>query len=136
MKKTDISKAVEIAYALKPKRQTGRTFHTVFGFQNGALVGIGINSYNKLHPADIFGKYKSIRSHEDNYKAGVHAEIDLLLNLGVKDCSDIEFLSLRVDNTFKLNNAKPCHNCMRVLKQIGFKKIYFSNKYGTIEKLN
>lgn len=106
-----------------------RTFHIAFILKQKKLVALGINNYFKTHPR-IF----QTRLQTSEYKR-LHAEISAVIKYGRDDCSDCNFLVLRIDNNMKLNNSKPCVICMKILEQVGFRNLYYSNALGEIVKL-
>lgn len=129
-KKTE--KVLEIARAMKGKRQTGRQFHMTFVFHRSRIVCIGINDYTRPHPEHKFGSYHAYKCQSPKYQPGVHSEIDALIKLGETDCSRFVALNVRVGNDGKIRLAKPCKNCEGVLKQVGFKRVYYTDRDGQI----
>ena len=117
----------EITKALKPTKQTGKSFHTTFAFKGNKMLAIGCNNYNKLHPRHKFGNYEPTKDLASNYTAGIHSEISCIIKLGIEDCSDITFVNIRIDNNDNSAISKPCLNCGSVLEQIGNKKVWFYN---------
>lgn len=129
-----ISKALEISYALKGKKQTGRQFHITFAFYKNRIHAIGINDYHRHHPRKRFGVYKAFKGNNDYYQPSLHSEIDALIKLGENNCKQFTFLNVRVGNNGNINLAKPCENCQEVLKQINFRKFYFTDSNGKIQE--
>lgn len=120
----------EISRALKPSKQTGKSFHTTFAFRGNKLLAIGFNNYNKLHPRHKFGEYKP-KEKSDNckYNACIHSETSCIIKLGLEDCRGISFINLRIDNNDDLAISKPCINCQRLLEQVGYKRVvYYDGK--------
>lgn len=128
-------KITEIAYAYKGKAQTGRRFHMTFVLDKSKLVVFGINDYNRHHPARRYGEYKPYKCDKVDYVPGLHSEIAAIIKLGEHDCSKYTFVNVRVGNNGKLNNSKPCPNCQRVFEQLGYRKIYYTNRDGKFEEL-
>ena len=115
----------EIARALKPVYQSGRTFHVTAVYKKNKMLCIAHNNYNKKHPYHKFGVYKPLKDGSENYTAGIHSECAALIKLGMEDCSDLTFVNIRIGSDGKTAISKPCDNCQRVLDQVGHKKIWF-----------
>jgi len=124
-----INRYIEITRALKAKKQNGRSFHTTFIFDKSKLLSIGWNDYSKEHRRHKFGDYTS-KNEFAHYTSGVHSECSAIIRLGEEDCSDYSFLNVRIDNNGEVNLAKPCHNCMGLLNQVGFKRLIWTTKDG------
>lgn len=124
-----INRAVEIAYALKPKYETGRSFHTTFIFDKNKIISIGINNYNKTHPKAYLYKKDEV-TNESEYVPSIHSELSAAIKLGFEDCSHLSFVNVRVDKNGQLNNSHPCSGCAKLLTQIGFKRFYYSGEKG------
>ena len=61
----------------------------------------------------------------------MHAEIDAILKLPQNtNYRKVKLLVVRD----KLKMSKPCHLCDSVIKELGIKRVYYSNE-GTIKKL-
>jgi len=125
------NRLTEISIALKSKRQTGRTFHTTFILEKKRIISIGVNNLDKSHP-----KTNEFDYTKDNYDyfPCLHSEMDAWLKLGKEDCSRFVFVNLRVNNNGELDNSLPCKGCKSLMKQIGFKEFYYSNKSGGFDK--
>ena len=67
-------------------------------------------------------KYGNNRSH----LVGLHAECDALIKLGETDCSGYSFVNIRITPMNKVGYACYCNGCYNLLKQVGYKKLYFS----------
>jgi deoxycytidylate deaminase len=121
-----VNRYIEIARALKPRHQSGRSFHLTCIFDKSKLLAMGFNNYAKEHPRHKFGVYSATKP-GSNYVSGIHSEISSIIRLGEEDCSRYTFLNIRLDNNNNPALAKPCPNCFRVLRnQVGFKRIYYT----------
>lgn len=117
---------VEIARALKPNNQTGQFFHVTFACHKRKTLAIGINNYRKVNVVNRWGEYLPLKSTStEKYIAGIHSEISALIKMGLEDCSDLDFYNVRIGNNNQVGMSKPCRNCQRVLKQIGYKNLYY-----------
>lgn len=130
-----LEKCIEISLGLRPKKQTGKSFHTTFIFNKNRILSIGTNNYNKEHPYHKMGKYCGYKQNPSQYHACLHSEISALLRLGEEDCSRYTFVNIRIDNNNKTSIAKPCPNCQRILNQVGYKKIIYSNSENGFDEI-
>jgi hypothetical protein len=114
----------EITSSLKQSRQDGKNFHATFVYHGSKMICIGTNSYNKQNLPYKFGDYQSNRS-AGTYNACLHSEVSSLIRLGMEDCHHLTFINIRVNNLGQPAISKPCVNCMRNLKSVGFKYLYY-----------
>lgn len=121
------NRLTEISQALKPKHQTGRTFHVTFVLDKSRIVSIGINNLNKTHPKTQRFDYKTFEN-SPTYMTSLHSEMDAWLKLGEQDCSHLTFVNVRINNNNELDLSYPCSGCLNLMSQIGFKEFYFSSK--------
>ena len=110
-----------------------RTFHTTFLLKKNRLQKIGIN-LNKTHPANLKYNYFTKDGNDIRSMVGVHSELSAILKYGKEDCSDCVFVNIRIDKKGKLAMAKPCKGCQDLLKQIGYKKLFFTNEEGEFQE--
>lgn len=120
----NFSRLENISRALKNSHQTGQCFHTSFVYHGSKLLNISFNNYNKQHPHHKWTEYKPKRS-GDNYQAGIHAECRSLIALGLDDCSHLTFVNVRIDNNGNPAKSKPCNNCYRLLREYGYKTLWY-----------
>lgn len=124
-----------ISSSLKPLYQTGQSFHVTFVYLGSKLIKIGQNNYRKNHRAHKYGNYNPTKKSTAAYIAGIHSEIDSLIRLGTNECFDYTFVNIRIGNDGNPRISKPCANCFRVLRQTGYKAIwYFDGKQYVKEK--
>ncbi len=125
-------RSVEIAGAMKSSALTGRCFHITVVFDKNKIISIGANSYCKTHPkAAIFQKEEIVD--RNRYVPGIHSELSAILKLG-EDCSKFTFFNVRIDNNNQINNSRPCSGCTKLLKQVGFKRFYYSISGNSIRE--
>lgn len=120
-----LKKIEEIGYALVPSnRKDNQFFHVAAIFQRNKILSIGQNSF-KTHT----------KARELGYSgACIHAELSSCLRLGEEDCSNYSMAVLRINRQNKLALSRPCPHCDALIRKLGFKKIYFTNKNGEWEK--
>lgn len=123
----DLKRLEETAYALLPNRGNQRCFHVAQITEKSRVLAIGFN-YEKGHP-----KIKELGYWRENAR---HAELEVVLRGGREDYSNCILSVLRIDKNGKLNNSKPCTFCSKLIKQVGFKRVFYTNAQGKWEKFN
>lgn len=112
------------AIAWKKLSRKNRCYHIAFIFKKNRILSIGLNS-KKTHP-----KIKEY-GYEDFSR--LHAELSACIRFGQNDCKKYSIAVLRIDRNGKLNQSKPCDCCSNVIRQLKFKKVYFTNSKGEWE---
>lgn len=126
--KNRMHRYVNLAKALFRKGATsnGRTFNVCFAVEKSKVIAIGLNDYSR----DMTGYSKKLKTiyrkyGEESYVPSLHAEISAILKIGVDDCSSLSFYNIRLDKMCHCRNSMPCANCMRMLRRVNAKNIYF-----------
>ena len=65
----------------------------------------------------------------------VHAEQHAILNMGEENCKGLSLLVIRLNLSNNIRLAKPCEMCEDFIRQVGIKRVYYSNNDGTISKM-
>ncbi len=120
----DFKRYVNLSYALV-NQKAHRCFHTSFIVRKGKILAIGINQI-KTHP--------KIRAYGYHSLCGLHSELDAALKLGLTDCSNLTLVNIRIDGQNKVNMSKPCRFCQRLIRDLNFKQVFYSNEHGEFEK--
>ena len=129
MKLRILKRAVETAHALCPTNwKNVNNSHVAFLVKKNKIVKIGWNR-KRTHP-EI-----SKHPYHDGY-VGTHAELDVILKLGLEDLNDHCMIVLRVDRKGRLANSKPCPGCLSLLKSYNIEEVFYSDTEGNIEKLS
>lgn len=126
-------KYIEITKALMFDNFTAKTFHTTFILKKNRIQKIGINA-DKTHPANLKYDYCGKDGKDIRAMVGVHSELSAILKYGKDDCSDCVFINVRIDKNGNVTMAKPCRGCQDMLKQIKYKKLYYTNNTGKFEQ--
>lgn len=89
---------------------------------------------NKIY---TFGYNKCVREEfiqNQNVKFTIHAEIDAICKINIRECKGMDILIIRLGNpnTNKLRNSRPCNSCIQKLLQRGIRRVYYSDKNGDI----
>lgn len=121
-------KATQIAFKLKKTSLTGRAFHLTAIFKKSRIISVGINNYKKTHPK--IEKLKYLNKEKVRYNACIHSELSAWLKLNKKDCSGFVFVNVRIDKNDRIGMSYPCCGCKKLLKEIKFKKFYYTSPDG------
>lgn len=91
--------------------------------------GRRINSCNydlKTHPL--------MKKHYPYFVQSVHAEFSVLMKLNlhkeIKSILGSKIYVYREDKNGNVKRAKPCKYCMKILKEYGVRKVYYSTENG------
>jgi deoxycytidylate deaminase len=122
---------VNLAKALFRRGATshGRTFNVCFAVKKSQVIAIGLNDYDR----DMSGYNRQLKTvykkyGEKTYVPSLHAEISSILKIGIDDCSALSFYCIRLDKKCHCQNSQPCANCMRMLRIVKAKNVYFYDK--------
>tara|TARA_R110000824_G_scaffold12623_10_gene55379 strand:+ start:32438 stop:32803 length:366 start_codon:yes stop_codon:yes gene_type:complete len=106
---------------------------TYGGFKHGAILLRGgkiINtSCNKNNHCAFGSRFRQ----RDEGTPTLHAEIGCILNLDRSTTAGATMLVVRVGKTGEYRMSKPCSMCREVLKHVGIKKVYYTDKNGELK---
>jgi len=102
-----------------------RCRHFAFILNKSKIVSIGRNS-KKSHP--INQKYGYFDG------SGLHAEACAVIKSGNIDHSRHTLVTFRIDRNNKVAMGKPCRHCQKLLNDVNFKEIYYSDEQGQFQK--
>lgn len=128
-------KYIELTKALMSDNFTAKTFHTTFILKKNRIQKIGINT-DKTHPANLRYSYVGKDGTDIRTFVGVHSELSAILKYGKEDCSDCTFINVRIDRNGETAISKPCIGCQDLLKQVGFKRLWYSDKDKKFKEMN
>lgn len=119
------SRAVEWATHASQKTNGYRYKHGAVIFDKLDIISIG---YNKQKHTSTLYKY--------GYKrCWLHAESDAILSYSrILDLHRYSILVIRKSKT-KLSSSKPCESCMALIREVGIRTVYYSDKDGFIKKM-
>lgn len=106
-------------------KKSYRCNHIAVIFKGNKIYSIGCNSH-KTHP--------QILDYEYHDHAKIHAELSACIKFGKQDCKKFSIAVLRIDRNGYFNQSKPCVGCQSVIKQLGFRRVFFTNEFGEWEK--
>jgi cytidine deaminase len=58
-----------------------------------------------------------------------------VIKYGFEDCTNHILVNTRLNAANNISNSKPCGGCQNLLKQLNFKRVYYTNNTGTFEML-
>lgn len=90
--------------------------------KNNQLVAEGRNYFRKSHP-----KSQTIYN-------GIHAEFHCLTGVDPGKCRNCALFVARVTNAGTLSMARPCDDCLDLLKSRGIRVFYYTDYSGNIIK--
>lgn len=127
---------IELAMAMKPAKQTGRFYHVTFICKKRKVIAVGFNNLQKLLNTNKWGEYLPTKSKAiTRYEPGIHSELAAIIKGGFEDYSDYDFFNIRINNLGQIASSKPCVNCQRILKQVGFNHVYYFDEDLKIKML-
>lgn len=105
-----------------------RCRHVAFIYKGKKLLSVGVNS-NKTHPLS-----------KKKFSSSQCAELNACLRLGLKrrhlpDFGDLTMIVVRLGGDGELAMSKPCPFCQDLMRQCGFKRVYFSDTSGELQQL-
>lgn len=116
----NLDRFVATAYSLIPTPRP-QFFHVAGIFLKDRPIAITTNSFS-THPLTL--RY--------NYVPGSksHAELRACLRGRREDYTGYTIAVLRVDRNGRLNMSEPCSGCADMIKQLNFKRLYYTNERG------
>ena len=92
------------------------------------IISTGHNSNKTSTTQYRYNKYRNIKDVE-KYSAKIHAEVDALTPLLKEnyDCSHASIYIYRKLKDGSSSCARPCAACMRLIKDLGIKTIYYTD---------
>lgn len=65
----------------------------------------------------------------------LHAESHAIIKRGLDNCEGDSIMVVRLRKDNSLTMAKPCDNCIALIKHVGIRHVYYTNWEGVIEHL-
>ncbi len=131
------NRLVEIAKAMKPKYESGKSFHISALLRKNKISCLGWNNYNKHHLAHRFGAYRNYKGFTENYRPSIHSESSVAVKMGLDDLSDYTLVNIRINNNNQVALSAPCPNCFeQIILGLGIKKVFYSTNEGLFEQLH
>ena len=124
-------KKMALAVAISPSNGK-RNKHVAFIVKGGRIISVGINS-ERSHP--LAKRLKQAKESESKC-----AELNACLKLGLghrdglPDFSGLIMVVVRVLKCGSLGMSKPCVGCQSLIRQCGFRRVYWSNEKGELNE--
>jgi deoxycytidylate deaminase len=128
-------KCTEISYALLKKHGDYRCKHFSFIFNKNRLLSIGFNNPTKTHPKNLKIRFFNRQGIDISTAVGIHSELSAVIKLGEEDCTRYTIVNTRINRNNKIDFSKPCEGCSSLLKQLNFKKIFYSTNHNDFLRL-
>ena len=128
----DFDRLVAVAKRLWASSKTQDAhFHVTFALRRKRTMAYGINKRATTHPRNCQIPYIGMHTgHLLCKEIGVHSEMACILRLGRESCRDITFVNVRIGLSGQVLMAKPCFGCGHLLRQIGFRNVFYSTAEG------
>lgn len=130
-----IERLINLSDDIESDRPYGRVKMVAFLVYKGKILSFGVNSEKtSLYQYRMRKKFNVDDSNFIYDKT--HAEIAAIKKIhpSFDDWEHVEIfiVSKKKDNTFRL--SRPCPICEKTIKDLGIKKVYYTNSYGGITK--
>ena len=122
-----LDKAVSLAQsvALHVDTDVYKYRHGAVIFRGKKVIGVGWNKRRRTPVLYSYG-YKTCM---------LHAESAAILDVNyLDDIRGSDIMVVRICKT-KLGNSKPCEYCMAMIKEVGIRNVYYSDRDGRIVKI-
>ena len=115
-------------------------FHLTAIFEKSRLISLGINNFEKSHPRNLQLDYRGRNGQHIGDQISIHSELAAVLKLRhPRDHSRLKLVNLRIRKNGNLSLSKPCSGCSSLIKQLGFREVWYTNRDGELvqsEKLS
>lgn len=118
---------IDIARSLLDKPPS-KNKHFSFIVKKNRIRSIGFNNTKKTSPLSY--KYNPLWPY-------VHSEVSAVTKFDGK-LSDLEnciLINVRLDKQGKVMMSKPCKNCLQLVANFGFKKVFYTGRMGQFIEL-
>lgn len=118
---------VDIARALLDK-PVGKNLHYSFILYKNKIRSIGWNNVLHTHPL----------SYRYNKKwPFIHSEVSSIIRFDgrPKELKDCTLINIRLNKFGKIMQSKPCKNCLRLVAEFNFDRVFYTNTLGQFERL-
>ena len=100
--------------------------------RKNTVIGEGANMI-KSHP--LQAKYNNLNPNmEGNHTHSIHAEVSAIVHTGTTELDDCVIYIYRDDRTGHIAMCRPCIGCMKLIKAVGIKTIYYTTNEGFCEE--
>lgn len=85
-----------------------------------------------------FGHNKPTQTHPRSRNAWrrIHAELDAILGVPLEVLRGADAYIVRITHTGLLAMSRPCIDCVNLLREVGIRKMYYSNEKRVVQEEN
>ena len=124
--------------ASKKSDYTGSSSSPAIGAVAVRNKSIVAEAWNTNRTSPLQARYNVYRYRNDTTPAKSHCEVSLIQRLRWKagdiDWSKIDIYIYRELKNGKLANSRPCPSCMKLLRDQGLKRIFYTTENGFVEE--
>lgn len=132
----NLNRFVDLTFALKKMHNNKcRCKHFSFIANKNKILSVGINNPKKTHPRNLQYKYKGRYNNDISNYVGIHSEMSAIIRYGFEDCTNHILVNTRLNAANEIANSRPCAGCQNLLKQLNFKRVYYTTDKGNFEEL-
>lgn len=135
MTKKFINRLINLSDDIESDRPYGKIKMVAFLIYKNKILSFGVNS-EKTSLYQYKMRCKADVDNSDFIYDKTHAEIAAIKKIhpSFNDWEHVEILicSKKKDNSFRL--SRPCPICEKAIKDLGIKKVYYTNSYGGVTK--
>lgn len=133
----NFARYIEITHALKNNSHKikCRCKHFSFIVNKNKILSIGINNPKKTHPRNLQYKYTGRYNNDISGYIGVHSELSAIIKYGFDDCTNHILINTRVNAAGEIANSRPCAGCQNLIKQLNFKRVFYTTNSGQFAEL-
>lgn len=131
-----LEKCVEVSRVLKPRYDSGKTFHVSCATLKNKIICVGWNDYKVILNQKKWGTYENTKSLPGKYIPSRHSEVHLCQRLGADYSDKIEIVNVRIGANGNVLMSCPCANCQRIiLPTLTYRRYFFSTDQGKFEEM-
>ena len=132
----NLKRIIDLTFSLQDSNKTKcRCRHFSFILNKNKILSVGINNPKKTHPRNIKYKYTGRYNNDISVYVGIHSEMSAIIRYGFEDCTNHILVNTRLNVANSISNSRPCSGCQNLLKQLNFKRVYYTNNNGSFEML-
>ena len=132
----NFNKILEMSLALAGKhRSFQRCKHFTFIYEKNKLMSVGINN-PKTHPWNLKFNYINKQKNKISEMVGTHSEMCAVRKMGYSySFEGLILINTRVNRNNQIDYSKPCNGCLQMICELGFSKVFYTNKHKKFDFL-
>lgn len=135
MNEKRLKRLLEVARAIYSPNETSRCWHCTFLIKNGKIYSIGFNNGLKTHTKNLKFNYFSTNGTDLRNEVGIHSELSAVIKGGRESYPGFTFVNVRLGRNKETLYSAPCQGCNSLLKQVNYKKVFYSVENDRFECL-